>query len=230
MKFFLDNTMSNMTAAQQQANDKLLKDEIELVKNDSSQAEYLKALKHISSFYRPIYTTSICDKDLLIQYYLKSNQQIFSSGHAGSAIEASQSDLKNHIKQRTYINMPGKDHFDYHEEIIKLSVFGVGFIIAGIVLSVLTTPVFSLVALIGVPMLLASCLLVLDVLRDTSDYLERVKPHTTEKKVVLNDTAETIETAGLDTTEKKSALSNVSDPLDAPILIQAPPIGNFKMM
>ena len=177
MTLFLDNTMNNMTKVQKQAYDSLLKAEIERVQYIPSEAEYLKVLTHISSFYRPLYPVAMSDKDLLIHYYLKPKQALFFSGRGNLATPSSQAELKECIKLRTFKNLPNERYTNYDDEMIKQFIFGTLFLVAAIVAAVtINPPVAIIAALAGVLGLTMGGVNAIKVSRDTSAYLDKVEP------------------------------------------------------
>ncbi len=170
MKLFTSSEAMPLTRQQRQAYDLLLSMEIERVEFDKHQTVYLQALKHISSFWRPVYATSMSDRDMLIHYYLKPEEKLFSD--SSHPTEISQETLKNQIKKRTYKEY-GRD---YRDSIVKTGIFGVGFLIGGGVLMPVFWPIAIAMLVLGIILLTVCCMEKRTVSRDTSSYIETIAP------------------------------------------------------
>lgn len=168
-------------------NDQILGKEIDLLnaKKLSLTAEekaYLKAFQHIDSFHRPLwpFLSSMSDRDLLICYFLRPNFPLYlqPSKKNRPARPASADVLKEYIKQRTYCF---HNVFDVASSLITWIIIPIftTMLIGGLICS---APMgYSVAMLCGTLFSsLISYVLYNVKNRDTSAYLERLRPYAAE--------------------------------------------------
>lgn len=166
----------------QKTNDRLLKAEIARLQSQQNLSNedhnYLKAFQHIDSFYRPLFSSSMSDRDLLIIYFLRPNTTLYTKLYDmpfGPLRQATSKEIQDYIKERTY--------FDDNDISLSLCLFSL--IFSTIFVIVAASAAFSY-APISVFLLFSSMALYLWIFpflryywqtRDTSDYLEDLQPY-----------------------------------------------------